>query len=114
VAPGGKDCELVRIHFDFDSSEIRGEAAQALEANAACIKAKGNPKLKIEGHCDERGSVQYNLALGERRARAARSYLQRLGISGLKVITYGEERPLDRGEYERAYSKNRRAEFRPR
>ena len=114
AAPGDENCELQRIHFDFDSSEILGSAATALEANARCLKAKGIRKLKIAGHCDERGSVQYNLALGERRARAARSYLQRLGISGIKVVTYGEERPVDRGEYESAYRKNRRAEFIPR
>ncbi|PLY01474.1 MAG: peptidoglycan-associated lipoprotein [Desulfuromonas sp.] len=104
---------LQRIHFDFDSYVLTGSAKAALEDNAAHLKANPNKRVQIEGHCDERGSDEYNLVLGEKRARATKAYLVTLGIDSrrLSVISFGEERPLDPSSTERAWAKNRRAEF---
>lgn len=104
---------LKRIHFDFDQYVLTSESREALENNAAFMRAKPQVNVQIEGHCDERGSDNYNLALGENRARAAMEYLVSLGISPrrLDIISYGEERPLVSGSDEEAWSKNRRAEF---
>jgi len=104
-------CDLVRIHFEFDSAEVRPSAAATLEDNAACLKQLGTPAITVEGHCDDRGTEEYNLALGERRARSARAYLERLGVSGSRVVSYGENRPLEPRADETAHSSNRRAEF---
>lgn len=105
--------ELQRIFFDFDQYVLTDEARQILADNAAYLKANSGAEVKIEGHCDERGSDEYNLALGERRALAAKNYLVSLGISPdrLSIISYGEEMPLDPGHTEAAWAKNRRAEF---
>lgn len=105
--------KLMRVHFDFDRYELKQEARMILAGNAAYLKANPTAKIRIEGHCDERGSDEYNLALGERRAMAAKSYLQSLGVdtSRLTIISYGEEKPLDTRNNEVAWSKNRRAEF---
>jgi len=104
---------LQRIHFDFDSYILTGSAKAALEDNAAYLKAHANERVQIEGHCDERGSDEYNLVLGEKRARATKAFLVTLGVDSrrLSVISYGEERPLDPSSSETAWSKNRRAEF---
>lgn len=104
---------LQRIHFDFDSYVLTSSSKAALEDNAAYLKAHADAKVQIEGHCDERGSDEYNLVLGEKRARATRAYLVSLGIDSrrLSVISFGEERPLDPSSGESAWSKNRRAEF---
>ena len=104
---------LLRIHFDFDSYVLTSTAKATLEDNAAYLKANANARVQIEGHCDERGSDEYNLVLGEKRARATRAYLETLGVDGrrLSVISFGEERPLDPSSNENAWSKNRRAEF---
>ncbi len=101
------------IYFDFDRSDIT-EASQAeLKANAAWMAANPTSKVMLEGHCDERGTSEYNMALGERRASAAREYLVRLGVdpARMQTISYGEERPVDPGHNEAAWAKNRRVQF---
>lgn len=105
--------ELQRIHFDFDQFTLSAEARDLLAANAAYLQADAGVRVKIEGHCDERGSDEYNLALGERRAQAAKDYLVTLGVAAdrLETISYGEELPLDSSSNETAWAKNRRAEF---
>jgi len=105
--------ELSRIHFDFDKYHIRSGDAKILEKNAEALKAYPDERVKIEGHCDERGTNEYNLSLGERRAIAASDYLVRLGIEKkrISIISYGEERPLVPEHNESAWAKNRRAEF---
>jgi peptidoglycan-associated lipoprotein len=105
--------DLVRIHFDFDSYVLSADARTTLQQNAAILKAGMGLKVRVEGHCDERGSDDYNLALGERRAQSAVDYLVTLGVpaSQLSTISYGEMQPLDPGHSEAAWSKNRRAEF---
>lgn len=104
---------LQRIYFDFDQYVLTDEARDTLAGNAAYLKANAGVQVKLEGHCDERGSDEYNLALGERRALAAKNYLVSMGISSgrLDIISYGEEVPLDPRHGEDAWSKNRRAEF---
>lgn len=86
-----------------------------MRENAKWLKANSNANLQLEGHCDVRGSIEYNLALGERRAKAAKSYLVGLGVdaSRLSVISYGKERLLDEGDSESAHSRNRRVNFVP-
>ncbi len=105
--------ELSRVHFDFDKYDIRPDDAKILEKNAEVLKVYPKVRIKIEGHCDERGTNEYNLALGEKRAITARDYLARLGIEEEKIstISYGEERPLVPAHNESAWAKNRRAEF---
>jgi peptidoglycan-associated lipoprotein len=102
---------LKDIHFDFDRYEIRPEDAQILKDNAALLTKYPGVKIQIEGHCDERGTIDYNLALGERRADSVRKYLTSIGIAPnrLSTISYGKERPLDPGHNEDAWEKNRRA-----
>jgi len=104
---------LQRIHFAFDQYTLSDQARETLTGNAAWMKANPGVKVVIEGHCDERGSDEYNLALGERRAQAAQSYLVSLGIAAdrLSVLSYGEERPLAPGQGEEAWAQNRRDEF---
>jgi peptidoglycan-associated lipoprotein len=102
---------LKDIHFDFDKYDIRSEDAEILKDNAALLAKYPRVKIQIEGHCDERGTIEYNLALGERRANSAKQYLVSLGISGsrISIISYGKERPIDPGHNEEAWAKNRRA-----
>ena len=102
---------LKDIHFDFDKYDIRPGDAAALKENAALLKKYHNVKIQIEGHCDERGTVEYNLALGERRANSTRTYLVSIGVSPERIstISYGKERPLDPAHNEEAWAKNRRA-----
>lgn len=101
------------VHFDFDSYTLRSDAKAILEQKAAWMKANAGVTVQIEGHCDERGTNAYNLALGERRANATKQYMSLLGIEGprMSTISYGEERPLDPGHSEAAWTKNRRAHF---
>ena len=104
---------LEDVYFDYDRFTIRGDAKPALEANAASLRSDSKLKVLIEGHCDERGTVEYNLVLGEKRARAARQYLQDLGIesSRVQITSLGKERPFC-GEHNPAcWQKNRRAHF---
>jgi peptidoglycan-associated lipoprotein len=104
---------LKDIHFDFDRYDIRPEDTQILKENAALLSKYPQVKVQVEGHCDERGTNEYNLALGERRASAAKKYLLSLGISTDRIssISYGEEKPQDTGHDEEAWSKNRRGHF---
>ena len=101
------------VFFDFDSSEVTGAGQAALTANADLMRRYPSWAVTIEGHCDERGTAEYNLALGERRALAARAYLVTLGIAPdrLKTVSYGKEFPFDPGRTEEAYARNRRAHF---
>ena len=102
---------LKDIHFDFDKYDIRPGDAEILKGNATLLTKYPKVKIQIEGHCDERGTVEYNLALGERRANSAKKYLISLGITAdrISAISYGKERPLDPGHNEEAWAKNRRA-----
>ena len=104
---------LKRIHFDFDKYNIRPDYAEILKQNAVVLKKFPTVKIQIEGHCDERGTSEYNLALGERRASSVKRYLVSLGVDEKRIstISYGEERPLDPNQNEEAWTKNRRAEF---
>ena len=101
------------INFDFDQSNIRPDAREILKANADILLKKGAAKITIEGYCDERGTAEYNMALGERRAQETKKYIINLGVkaSQIKTISYGEERPLDPASNEDAWAKNRRAHF---
>ncbi len=105
---------FARVYFDFDASTLGPEAKQALAANAEIMKANPTIKVEIQGHADERGTTDYNIALGERRARAIREVMTANGVSPGRVTTvsYGEEVPLVAGHSEVAWSKNRRGEFR--
>ena len=104
---------LKDVHFDFDKYDVRPGDTEILKENAALLKRYPKVKIQIEGHCDERGTIEYNLALGERRANSTKKYLLNLGIPGdrISTISYGEERPLDPGHNEEAWAKNRRAHF---
>jgi peptidoglycan-associated lipoprotein len=99
--------------FAYDSFTLSGDAKATLEKKAAWLAENPEVKVQIEGHCDERGTTAYNLALGERRAHATKQYLTALGInnSRLSTISYGEEAPIDPGHSEEAWSRNRRAHF---
>ena len=101
------------VQFDFDSSVLTSTAQDRLKRKAEWLKENGKASVIIEGHCDERGSNEYNLALGWRRAEAAKSFLVDLGVSAtqMSTISYGEERPFAQGKYEGAWSQNRRAHF---
>ncbi len=102
------------VFFNFDDYSLSDQARAALAKNAALLKEGAAQAVTIEGHCDERGTVEYNLALGQRRADAARRYLINLGINAdrLNTVSYGKERPFDPGQGETAWSQNRRAHFR--
>jgi peptidoglycan-associated lipoprotein len=101
------------IHFDFDRYDLRPEARQILNDKAAYLTERAGVAVIIEGHCDERGSSAYNLALGEKRALAAKAYLQSMGVAPqrMETVSYGKERPLVPGHTEEAYAANRRAHF---
>jgi peptidoglycan-associated lipoprotein len=101
-------------YFDFDKSDLRQDARDVLSKNAETIlKSLAGAKIKIEGHCDERGSAEYNMALGERRAKSALQYVTTLGVKAenLSIISYGKEKPAVVGSDEAAWAKNRRVEF---
>ena len=104
---------LKPIFFDLDSSEVNTDGQRALQENAEMMRKNLQWQVTIEGHCDERGTAEYNLALGERRAIAARAYLVSLGIPAerVRVVSYGKEFPFEQGHDEAAWSKNRRAHF---
>ena len=101
------------IHFDYDKSVLRGDDIGTLDQKVAVLQANPDLRLRISGHCDERGSDEYNLALGNRRATAAKQYLVSHGIDAgrIETISYGEERPLAQGHDEGAWAQNRRDEF---
>jgi peptidoglycan-associated lipoprotein len=108
-----RDSPMRIVYFGYDTAELSAEARAALDANAAVLKKYPAWTVTIEGHCDERGTAEYNLALGERRAAAAQSYLVALGVptSRVKTVSYGKEFPFDPGHDEAAWAKNRRAHF---
>jgi peptidoglycan-associated lipoprotein len=106
---------LRTINFEYDKASLTTEARKILSENANWIRDNQDVSIQIEGHCDERGSVEYNLALGERRAKSVKTYLTNLGIdtNRMNVISYGKEKPIAQGDSEDAWSKNRRANFVP-
>ena len=117
--PMGSDSGNIKglrtIRFGYDDAHISAEARKTLASNAEWIKANPATTVQIEGHCDERGSVEYNLALGERRAKAVKQYLASLGVDGkrMTIISYGKEKPIDTTNTEAGMAKNRRANFVP-
>jgi len=112
--PSHPAAELSDIFFDFDQYAIRVDAQSALERNSDLLNSQPNQKIVIEGHCDERGTSDYNLVLGERRAQAAKRYLQDLGLalSQIEITSYGKERPFCTEHSEACWQSNRRAHFR--
>jgi peptidoglycan-associated lipoprotein len=104
---------LADIHFQYDSAALDEAARATLEKHAVWLQTHRDVRVTIEGHCDERGTTDYNLALGEQRARAAWDYLVSLGVAPdrLRTVSYGKERPLDPGQTEEAYARNRRDHF---
>jgi len=105
--------EAEGIYFDFDKAEIKADAKAILEKKAAWLRANPSYNVKIEGNCDERGTNEYNLALGDRRAKAAQKFLNALGIgmNRMSTISYGEEKPACTEKNEKCWSKNRRDDF---
>jgi peptidoglycan-associated lipoprotein len=105
--------DLQPAFFDYDSDALRDDARAALDRDAKLLRDNASLKIVIEGHCDERGTAEYNQALGERRAQAARDYLVQAGIDSgrMRIISYGKERPFVDGHDESAWSQNRRAHF---
>src|SRR5881394_4176191 len=101
------------IHFDYDQAQIRANDQTTLDRKAAILQANAAVKLRVGGHADDRGSDEYNLALGNRRAAAAKRYLENKGVDGgrIEAVSYGEERPLMQGADENAWAQNRRDEF---
>ena len=112
-ATGAVTGELVPAFFSFDSYALSEAARAALDRNAKLLREQPGYLITIEGHCDERGTVEYNQALGDRRAGAARDYLIGTGVpsTSIQVISYGKERPFDEGHTEAAWATNRRAHF---
>jgi peptidoglycan-associated lipoprotein len=112
-AETGEGGPLEDVHFEYDLANLTDHARSVLEKHALWLQNHRGAKVLVEGHCDERGTVEYNLALGEKRARAARDYLASLGVASdrLRTTSYGKERPLDTGSSEAAFAANRRAHF---
>ena len=110
---GGSASPEFTVFFGFDEYTLNSSARATVEGLAQRLNANPNARVRIEGHCDERGSVEYNLALGNRRAEAVRRYLVQLGIRANRIstVSYGKERPVADGSYEAAWARNRRAEF---
>jgi len=109
----GEGGPLEDIHFDYNQAQLTDQARQVLDRHAVWLRAHRSARVRVEGHCDERGTVEYNLALGEQRASTARDYLVGLGIGAerLGIVSFGKERPLDPGRDEAAWARNRRAHF---
>jgi len=112
AAAAAPECNVETVYFDFNSSDLTSGTRGALESNAECIKQK-NVRVTLSGHCDERGTEEFNLALGEKRADSARKYLSNLGVEDglMKVVSFGEERPANSGHDEGAWAENRRVEL---
>jgi len=104
---------LKDVYFDFDKFDIRQDQRDSLDANSQWLRKWGTVKLRVEGHCDERGTAQYNLALGEKRANSVKEYLTSLGIeaSRIEIVSFGKERPFATGSDEAAWAQNRRGHF---
>lgn len=111
--PPKPEVKLGDVFFAFDKYDLTAESRATLSKNADALKADGSVRILIEGHCDERGTNEYNLGLGERRAKAAKDYLVSLGVDAGRIdtISYGEERPFAQGHDETAWSQNRRGHF---
>ncbi len=106
-------CALVRVRFAFDSAQLDADATRLLRDDAECLSKRGATALLIEGHCDERGTAQYNIALGARRADAVKRYLTGLGVTAaIDSVSFGKELPLASGSEDAAWAQNRRAEMR--
>ena len=103
---------LQTVYFAYDQDDLTNEARGTLQGNASWLKSNAGYRIVVEGHCDERGTIEYNLNLGQRRAKTVRDYLSSLGVRSdtIRIVTYGEERPADAGNNEASWSKNRRAE----
>ena len=108
-----KKAQLETVYFNYDQWSIREDQKDILLRNAEWLKANPQIRVRLEGNCDQRGTAEYNLALGQKRADAVKSFLEGLGIARgrLETISYGFERPADRGQNEAAYAKNRRVDF---
>lgn len=114
VKPVEAETGFEAVYFDFDKADLRQDARDVLNKNSEIMmKSKADAKIQIEGHSDERGSAEYNLALGERRAKSVLQYLTTLGVKAdrLSIISYGKEKPAVQGSTEDAWAKNRRSEF---
>jgi len=111
--PSGEGGPLADVHFNYDQATLTDEARGVLEKHALWMQNHREARVMVEGHCDERGTVEYNLALGAQRAQTARDYLASLGVAAdrLRTTSYGKERPLDPGQNEAAWARNRRAHF---
>ncbi len=111
----GKIAGLVTVHFGYDKSTLDATSRKDIATNVEWMKANPTVRVQIEGHCDSRGTIEYNVALGERRANAVKAYMVSLGIPAerLSTISYGKEKPLEMGDSEAAWAKNRRANFVP-
>ncbi len=112
-APARGSVELETIYFEFDDSGLRPDAKAELRAGAERLKQNPDVRIEVQGNCDTRGSAEYNLALGNRRAESAKRYLRDLGINASRIstVSYGEERPAVRGNNEVAWARNRRDDF---
>ncbi|NCN26399.1 peptidoglycan-associated lipoprotein Pal [bacterium] len=113
LSPGTRIAELATVYFEYDSFALDSTSKAALDAAAQWLSANPGQSIQVEGHCDERGTTEYNLALGERRAGSVKDYLVSRGVSAgqVSIISYGEERPAVEGMDESAWAQNRRAEF---
>ena len=112
IAQLNSEGHLQTVYFAYDKDDLTEEARGTLQGNANWLKSNAGYRIVVEGHCDERGTIEYNLNLGQRRAKTVRDYLSSLGVSSdtVRIVTYGEERPADAGNNEASWSKNRRAE----
>lgn len=112
--PTLKESQFQTVHFDLDKFNLRSDAKASLDNNYNLLNEFPDAIIKIEGHCDERGTVEYNISLGEKRAKAAQEYIVGLGIAANRVtiVSYGKERPAAPGSNEEAWQQNRRCEFR--
>ena len=111
----GKIAGLQTIHFEYDKANLTSQAKKEIQGNVQWMKSSANSSVQIEGHCDSRGSIEYNLSLGERRAQSVKAYMVTLGIPAarLSIISYGKEKPVAMGDSEADMAKNRRANFLP-
>jgi peptidoglycan-associated lipoprotein len=113
ISEGRTHAPMLPVYFDYDSSIVRADQRARIERNAAFLRDNPHVRIQIEGNCDDRGTNEYNMALGERRAMSAKNYLVNLGIAGnrIAIISYGEEKPLAFGQNEKAWAQNRRGDF---